>query len=202
MTPDGTRLIPTLYQRGSKNGSKPPRWNAPNNLTMNDKRRPERRPLHVTIRRLSRGWFLFRQQEPDAARCDLAVPVHPQFVSDFGARHQRRGIALMQTRNMEEDVLASAIRPQKAKALLFEVGHDGTRLGVRRAFFSGFAGSRGTVLRPSTLVADALFQKGHILVGKSTNGLARFRRHLQVQIFLQRFFKEAFLSGVQTSNPF
>jgi hypothetical protein len=29
MTPEGVRLIPTLYQRGSKNGPEPLRWDAP-----------------------------------------------------------------------------------------------------------------------------------------------------------------------------
>src|SRR6185437_12588578 len=35
-----------------------------------------------------------------------------------------------------------------------------------------------------------------------TSRLVPFRRHLQIGIFLERFFKEAFLSSVQTSNPF
>ena len=53
----------------------------------------------------------------------------------------------------------------------------------------------------SALVANALLQQRHILIGKLAGGWLRFRGHLQIGIFLERFFKEAFLSGVQTSNP-
>jgi hypothetical protein len=56
-------------------------------------------------------------------------------------------------------------------------------------------------LGPSALIADALFQERHVLVGKLARGVAGFRRHLQIGIFLERFFKEALLSGVQTANP-
>jgi len=44
-------------------------------------------------------------------------------------------------------------------------------------------------------------QQRHVLLGELPCRPARFGRHLQIGIFSERFFKEAFLSGVQTSNP-
>src|ERR1700733_14258657 len=102
---------------------------------------------------------------------------------------------------MEEDVFSAAIGAQEAKSLFFEIGHHGARLGLSGYVFRRLAGRCLTALGTTALVANALLQERHILIGKFAGGMAPFRGHLQIRIFLERFFKEAFLSGVQTSSP-
>src|ERR1700677_33554 len=102
---------------------------------------------------------------------------------------------------MEENVFSAAIGAQEAESFFLEVGHYGASLGLSGYVFRRLAGRCLAALGTTALVANALFQERHIFIGKFAGGMAPFRGHLQIRVFLERFFKEAFLSGVQTSNP-
>src|SRR4051812_43640000 len=128
MTPNGVRLIPTLYKRGSKAGRNGQVVRSKNTPGKTKGGRSVNLPPRICASVLCCGRLLFRwQQDPDAAGRNLAIPVHPEIVSHFRAWNQRRCITLMQPRDVEEDVFPPAIRAQESKALFFEVRHHGTR---------------------------------------------------------------------------
>src|SRR5207253_2348000 len=116
-------------------------------------------------------------------------------------RRQFGCLTLVQAGDMKEDVLATAVRAQKAEALLFEVCHHGTGLRIGGPFFGRIPTRGGRLLGTTRLVPDSLFQQSHVFVRQLARWLTSLRGHFQIGILPESFFEKAFLSGVQTSNP-
>src|SRR5690242_3482508 len=97
----------------------------------------------------------FGGQDPDTGSGDLAVAVHPEIVRDAGAGHEVGSLALMQARDVEEDILAAGIGAKESEALVFEIGHDRAGLNSGRIVFGAIAGGHGCARGPAGFVSYA-----------------------------------------------